>query len=291
MTKIHSSLTNIFFITTLFFLVFPTSTLARRYLPDFTLSLPVLITLDKKYQASAFYILDNNKQLYLVTARHVLLEEIKKEPYFSLRNEYADLVSYSEDSKDTGCFKLILNLKVLQTKKLIKYHTNHDVAIIKIGIRTKEDGQEFICFFDGVQLVQSTSKPLSFADATTDIKKFDDVLISNEIFIFGYPTSLGIPEMPQLEYDKPLLRKGIVAGKNISKMTLILDSPVYYGNSGGPVIEVEQVELVTTRYRLIGVVSQFIPFEEEWENKKHHIVNKQISNSGYSIVVPNGCST
>src|SRR5436190_14803311 len=114
------------------------------------------------------------------------------------------------------------------------------------------------------------------------VKRFDEVLTGNDVFVFGYPTSLGLKSDPTrpLQFDPslPLLRKGIVAGKNPRLHTLILDSPIYFGNSGGPALEVEQDGL-QRRFRVIGVVSEFIPLEEA--GRTIHT----LANSGYSVAV------
>jgi hypothetical protein len=60
---------------------------------------------------------------------------------------------------------------------------------------------------------------------------------------------------------KPLLRRGIIAGKNEKVGTLILDLAVYPGNSGGPVVEVETVRS-EKKFRVIGIMSQFVPIDE-----------------------------
>lgn len=117
-------------------------------------------------------------------------------------------------------------------------------------------------------------------------KKYSEVLISNEVYVFGYPASLGIKNRPQIDFSRPLLRRGAVAGKNDANQTIVLDCPVYYGNSGGPVIEAEQVDLTTRRFSVIGVVSEFVPFIETWYNIQHKFQNVNIENSGYSVVVP-----
>jgi len=118
------------------------------------------------------------------------------------------------------------------------------------------------------------------------IKLFSDVLVGNEVFIFGYPTSLGIKEIKQIQHDKPLLRKGIVAGKNSEYRNFIIDCPTYPGNSGGPVIEKEEINFSQINFRLIGLMSQFVPFEEVWHSKRFGLENRQWQNSGYSIVIP-----
>lgn len=51
-------------------------------------------------------------------------------------------------------------------------------------------------------------------------------------------------------------------------------------------MEVDQIDLQNTKFRIIGIVSQFVPFKETWINITHKISNLEISNSGYSIVTP-----
>jgi hypothetical protein len=102
------------------------------------------------------------------------------------------------------------------------------------------------------------------------IKRFDDVLVSNRVLIFGYPSSIGlrhggppgqratmdtIKDLAQLDYARPLLRSGIVAGKNQARRTLVIDCPSYWGNSGGPVLEIEQADALTWNFRVMGVVT------------------------------------
>jgi len=78
----------------------------------------------------------------------------------------------------------------------------------------------------------------------------------------------------RLETKLPLLRKGIVAGKNESLDAIILDCPAYGGNSGGLVMEAEKVGS-GMNLRAIGIITNFVPFTGNW-----------LQNSGYSIVVP-----
>ncbi|MCK4303112.1 MAG: trypsin-like peptidase domain-containing protein, partial [Candidatus Eisenbacteria sp.] len=69
---------------------------------------------------------------------------------------------------------------------------------------------------------------------------YDSVHVSNEIFVFGYPRSLGLKQIPQMDYDAPLLNKGVLSGKNNSRKILIVAAAVYPGNSGGPVVEINR---------------------------------------------------
>lgn len=86
--------------------------------------------------------------------------------------------------------------------------------------------------------------------------------------------------MPQIDPGRPLLRKGIVAGQNLDKRSIILDCPAYFGNSGGPVIEIDEVSIAERQYKMIGVVDQYVPYAEG--GKTFAIM----ANSGYSVVTP-----
>ena len=262
----------------------PTPSLAERAIPFNNLAYPVLIEIPDRSSATAFY-LRNDKHLYLVTAKHVLFTESQ----CKLRGTKANCLSYPEDITVEDPIMIAIDLNSCNNESLIKYHQSHDVAIIQIGsIIKKADGSSFqIKFHKGVaQLKTKPAKPNIVVAEVEGTKAFDDVLISNDVFIFGYPTSIGIKKMPQFEYHRPLLRKGIIAGKNLKKETIILDCPAYYGNSGGPVIEVDHVGLTKKRYLLIGVLSEFIPYTETWENKTNKLTHLEVSNSGYSVVTP-----
>lgn len=80
-----------------------------------------------------------------------------------------------------------------------------------------------------------------------------------------------------LDIKLPLLRKGIIAGKNTVLKIIVLDSPVYQGNSGGLVLEVER-ECGQENYKAIGVITNLVPFTKDDSEK--------FQNSGYSVAVP-----
>ncbi len=116
----------------------------------------------------------------------------------------------------------------------------------------------------------------------SDIVNFPEVGISNNVFMIGYPRSLSLND-ESLEPNQPLLRKGIVAGKNSVKHLVIIDSPAYPGNSGGPIWE-EDPEL--GKVKLIGIVTEFVPLVERLKSNLYGYENSNITNSGYAIVVP-----
>jgi hypothetical protein len=115
---------------------------------------------------------------------------------------------------------------------------------------------------------------------------FNSVDVGADVLMFGYPASLTVRMAGIFGPNEPLLRKGIVAGISGPSRTIIIDCPSYQGNSGGPVIQVDHPMLGVTSYHIIGLVSAFVPFEEEWENKTLQYSHVLKSNSGYTIVEP-----
>lgn len=147
-----------------------------------------------------------------------------------------------------------------------------------------DTGQRPFSVVPGVVVIQKAPSGILGVNSGS-VKPFKDVLTANPIYVFGYPTSLGMKEIPQIDPLRPLLRFGIVAGTNPDRKTIILDCPSYLGNRGGPVLEVEHIDLGQKNFKVIGVVSQFIPFSETRANITHKNKNLTISNFGYTIAV------
>jgi S1-C subfamily serine protease len=247
-----------------------------RSIPDDNLAYPVLITIGNAITGTGFY-LNTNKAIYLVTARHVLFKIDSDE----LISEKATLLSYSRDVNDKTQNVLDLNLLTLMRAGNISFHSNADVAIIRVLTINPEKVTRLL---PGASIQSRAQSGILGVDIST-VKQFSQILVANDVFVFGYPASLGLKDIPQIDYQKPLLRKGIVAGINESLQTIILDCPIFPGNSGGPVLEVEEegFELI---FRVIGVVSQFVPIAETWLNTLFGYSNLSIGNSGYSVATP-----
>jgi hypothetical protein len=201
----------------------------------------------------------------------------------------ATLYSYPKDRNKGVNNQIELQLEKLLNEGKIKYHNSSDVAVVKIGITTpNEDGMKYIKLPDGVNQegmkIIKISDGVKFIkgsgilciDGTKNIKLFDEVLEGNTVFMFGYPVSIS-NNNAFLDIKLPLLRRGIVAGKNNMLKTIILDCPSYQGNSGGLVIEVDE-KFGQKFFKGIGLITNFVPFTREG--------NKNYQNTGYSIAVP-----
>jgi hypothetical protein len=113
---------------------------------------------------------------------------------------------------------------------------------------------------------------------------FENVGISNTVYLFGYPSSLGM--QAQLDKSRPLLRHGIVAGKT-ENGRIVIDCPVYFGTSGGLVVEKIKNDLSQSQYNGIGIAVEMIPFVEElWSRQFRVQTGSRYENSGYALVEP-----
>jgi hypothetical protein len=184
---------------------------------------------------------------------------------------------------------LTLDLSILQRDGNIKPHPSEDVAVVKVFIvadnptpATGGTGQFSMSLVPGVT-DKERAKGGVLTVSLDSIKRFEQVLTGNDVMVFGYPTSLGLQPFPQIDTHRPLLRKGIVAGTNPEKRSIILDCPSYPGNSGGPVLEVDR-ETFQTHFKIIGVINQYVPFVDT--GGSNTFIMQMASNSGYSIATP-----
>jgi hypothetical protein len=270
------------------FLFLPCAVRAQRSIPDDNLAYPVLVQFPDE-KASGFY-LNTGNSVYLVTAKHVLFTlPIGNPPIAHVRSGPMTLLSYPRDPKESGTNLIQVDTAALFQAGEIQRHLTADVAVVRIaGVVTsttdQPQGPKKIQLLSGVTAPSLAASGL-LGVATESIKKYDEVLIANDVLLFGYPTSLGIQESPQLDLQRPLLRRGIVAGLNPNGKSIIIDCPSYPGNSGGPVVEVDR-NAFNAKINVIGVVSEFVPFEEKSVNYPIGYQNISISNSGYTVITP-----
>lgn len=250
-----------------------------RAIPENNLYSPILVHVKCEDRPDTFasgFQLAAGGHIYFVTAKHVLSDANGA----LLSDATVDLRSYHGEA-ERGCWRFQLDIGHLQATGKVKAHETLDVAVIKL-VSAESPFPELA---DGVTLLERCKAKMICIDAEKAIKRFDEVLVSNDVYVFGYPRSIGLQDSPQIEYDKPLLRKGTIAGKNTQLKTLILDCPTYPGNSGGPVAEVEE-EGRSRQFRVVGVVSQFVPVVEKWTGSLYGVPGIEFTNSGYSIAIP-----
>jgi hypothetical protein len=251
-----------------------------RSIPNDKLGVPVKIALSDGTSGIGFY-LNDDPFTYLVTSKHLLYNKNSSTP----KAKMAELTSYGKDQNDLSPNIIQLYLEDMFTTKNLRSHDTHDVAIGRIGKVEIQNDSEVLKLYKWARSVNWANTGIVRVDRKNITKKFSEVLISNEIFVYGYPSSIGLKYIPQIDYNRPLLRKGIVAGVSPKTSTIIIDLGIYEGNIGCPVIEVNR-NGYSSDLKLIGLISQYIPYAEEWLNRQGSKSDVVLSNSGYAVAIP-----
>jgi hypothetical protein len=259
--------------------------LARRAIPDDNLAYPVSITLKTAKltsRGSGFY-LNTDHAMYLVTAKHVLAPGLDPDPETQkVPDAEVELLSYSKDPVNPTKIWITVNLPTLRASGDVKTHQSQDVVVVKLATAdspVQSGGRRNVSWLPGVTERQQSAEAGPVGAALDGIKTFDQVLVGNDAIIYGYPVSLGLPTNPQFDPLRPLLRKALIAGQDAQKRSIIIDGPVYKGNSGGPVFEIE-LDGLQHRFWLIGILTEFVPLVEGTDDFAIRF------NSGYSVAKP-----
>jgi len=254
-------------------------------LPSDNLNYPVRILVGDS--SGSGFLIKHEQDVYVVTAKHVIYRPNPTTNNLDLIAEEARIVCHLlTDSGIAGTPRIYsLDFSAMSLSGDLKAHASKDVVVVRIGSIQVVDNISRLNLLSSITVVQESVGGLVHYDMAAS-RRFADVEVTNDVFVLGYPISISKTEMQQINYDEPLVRKGIVAGKNVNNQSIILDCPVYGGNSGGLVLEMNQVGL-ETRIHLIGVVVQFVPFFEEWKNTRFpELQNTSVQNSGYSVALP-----
>lgn len=256
---------------------------------------PVLITLLDANgvsvgTGSGFYLVESNK-VYLVTARHVFFTP---QPPFTLSQPFATAASFATGTNGSK-FTYRFDLQLMLTNGLFKFGTNHDIAALMIGTQQVSPKDT-----NRMEIVLPHIMPGSIMASGGDLAAlggemvagYTEAIVGEDIYLFGYPVSVGMKNIPgggavQFDYDRPLLRKGIVSQKYDKAKTLIIDAAVAHGNSGGPVL-VKEPNGLGQNYKVIGIVTETIPLiaAMKLDMQAHSLQPTDVSNSGYSVVEP-----
>ena len=222
---------------------------------------------------SGFYLQDSSRKfICLVTACHVLMDLQKS----SLYSDTAIFISYKKNSQRDGRDSFKVSLISAYKNGMLKYDIVNDVVVVKFAV-TNGPAINYLPFVTKVTLTNTYLNPFEMHQ----IKRIADIETMTDIYTIGYPKSLSLNV--NFDYNRPLIRHGILAGVDIAKNKIIADCPTYQGNSGGMVFELNKF---SGEIFLIGLVSQFVPFEEHWKNEAYGYYNTNVYNSGYTVVAP-----
>jgi hypothetical protein len=220
----------------------------------------------------------SDKGIYFVTAKHnlfndeILIDSISTIKFHStdFENEEPKIISVN-------------NLELITTKNL-RVSSKQDICVIKLATSEIQDtasGKSIIKYLNGVKRI---GKSLSYSPFPLYIKKYllrKELYLGDEVLTAGFPSSLGLTRHPQFDYDKPLIKRGSVAGLSSKYETFIIDSHVYGGNSGGPVF-IERVDFKSYTIYLAGIAVEYIPFVSKSVKSKDIF----LQTSSYAVIVP-----
>lgn len=257
----------------------------QRAIPEDNLSYPVLITLKNANDlsvgfGSGFY-LNTDDAVYLVTAKHVLAAALPNPitQQIEVPDASLELLSYS---KDVPPQRILLSLKLSAVSQTgaVKIHSFQDVVVLKIAMIAEAGAggvidKRKIAGVPGVIAKEMAESGL-LGVSMEAVKKFDQVLVGNDAILYGYPVSLALRKNALFDAFHLLLRRALIAGKDVQQRSIIIDGAVYRGNSGGPVFEIDH-EPFQTRFYLIGVLTDFVPLVEGTDDFVFQL------NSGYSV--------
>jgi hypothetical protein len=240
-------------------------------LPTARLGYSALLSLDTGASTGSGFQLSHNLQKVLVTAKHVLFnrkDEIRCE----------SLVISFQTPKGQETDIEIIGIENIADANIV-FSVQNDLALILLAER--ESLETPFEYKEYVNIYQNGNVDNAFIDSS-ETRLLDQIGVGNDVFLLGYPTSLFFQSVKHFDIRKPLLRKGIIAGLNVGDNTFIIDCPAYYGNSGAPVIEVCEDD----SFKVVGLVSRYVPFVVEWKNSRESVTNTEYLNSGYSVCVP-----
>ena len=235
-------------------------------------SVAVLIQ-TKTGSGSGFYLEDTSKHFVcLVTACHVIINPQTGELY----SDTILLISYKKNSQRDNRDSFRVSLVAAYKMGMLRFNIQKDFAVLKFATSNKAA----ITYLPFIEKLTLTNTYLT-SFKIYEIKKIKDLMTMSDVFTIGYPKSLSLSL--NFDFNRPLIRRGIVAGVDLNKNKIIIDCPTYQGNSGGMVFE---TGLLSNQPLIIGIVSQFVPFEEHWKNEAYGYFNTNVYNSGYTVVVP-----
>ena len=269
-------------------MMFPSTLFSGVFIDDLR-CMPVLIQIpspnNTHVECGTGIYLDDSNNLFLVTAAHCIFD-IFSTNKLQLIGSNAVLSSIPRGTNHSDRSIIHLNLEVLRDNGLIKRHSDHDIAIIKLAhtdavtnglIRNRSPSI-------GVSQMTPTILPVPWS-IYDSCKAFNDVPAGTDSYIMGYPVSLLSGHSGEIDFSAPLIRKGVISQKNQNTKKLIIDSAVFGGNSGGPVLIVENPNLTETDFHIVGIVTQYVP-DITPVNLSLGVTNSALANSGYGVAEP-----
>ncbi len=219
-----------------------------------------LSSMDYGVSTGSGFRLDIDENEYLITAKHVIIDKEN-----NLRSDSFLCTSQNSIGEPEEAKTIIIDF----SKSKIQEFETEDIVIIELVKDKNYEVQQ-----EGANIISAKQD---------DLLALKDVQIASNVIQVGFPSSLYLEGFQFFDINRPLLRKGIVAGIHTKENTFIIDCPAFYGNSGGPVV----YPLDNNETKIIGIISRYIPFVTEWKNKhERQFTREEFYNSGYAVCVP-----
>lgn len=241
-------------------------------------TIPVPGSSNREFTGSGFYLQFSNKCLF-VTAKHVILDvNVTSLP---LKNTNATLycLTLGPDA-DRRCI-INLDLGCLRGKGFIRPHPRRDIIAIYLGTK---DGSNVVHFNTGISVVKGGAGPPVW-DTAKSCQLADNVLEGDDALILGFPTELLDGGSREVDFHLPLIRRGMISQKNGTTGKLIIDSGVFGGNSGGPLVINERISASRGEDKIAGIMVQFVPAATR-VFADVGVTNSVLVYSGYSVSEP-----
>lgn len=280
---------NLLGVVAVFFLILRNS-FGEPILPESLSSLPVLIQIPSadgksNWWGTGMYLTWSNKS-FLVTAAHCIFDTTITTTSV-LKGSNATFTSFALNRTDPESRSIYhLNLDSMNRLGDIKRHSQHDVAVI-LMCTLNETNSSISYMVDGVTLeTPMTHTTLSSAVCDQTVKTFGNLEDGKDIYILGFPIELLNDQFPmEVAFDHPLIRRGIISQRNQRTQKLIIDSGVYGGNSGGPVLVVDHTDPFITSFKITGIITEFVPVSTRMFPEVG-VTNSVLVNSGYGVAEP-----
>ena len=233
------------------------------------------------YPIGSGFFFTGERWVYLVTAKHVIKDLIKKNAV--LRAFFNTTAAPPIKSSFT------VTLSAQNINKTIFMSEKDDIALLRLF--RFPDGKHYF-LVPGVDFQHRDNLPRANLIVATKENSllFEDVMVTDDVFFSGFPSSLNnYKELSNLNYstDLVLFRRGIIANKNIGTGKLIVDGMVFPGNSGGPVfVNRLEGEGRDKRFYLVGLLIENVPYNTISKDEHGVPTSVNIQNSGYSIAEP-----
>jgi len=224
---------------------------------------------------SGILVYDSTK-LSLVTAKHVIFDSNQNSK--QLNSDQLTIQFYLKNFRKNNANFIKVDLNKAISNNLLLTDSLIDICVIKLA---SIDTASNIHYYAGISSPNDSIEYAPYPLGQDKIIKKNDLYLGEDVFIVGFPNSIGLQQSPQFDYNRPLLKRGSIASLSDNFNTFIIDCSAYQGNSGGPVF-LERKSFDKYSLRLIGIVIQFIP-----------VINPTLSNkdmtvqySSYAVVVP-----